>query len=139
MILCLHQKFKSMSVASIVVTEIDMKEGQLAISEMILIIMLNHISLKTQKIYFLNYYYQTLNEQQQLQSIAHQTKQILRRFLIKSCLKQKYIKLKLTLLVTSTYICGKMVIMFSKNTICFDVIQSRMMLKTTLISAQCLA
>ena len=36
-------------------------------------------------------------------------------------------------------ICGRMVIMFSKNTICFHVIQSRMMLKITLISAQCLA
>ena len=64
---------------SSVVTEIDMEEGQLAISEMILVIMLNHISLKTYKTYFLNYCYQTLKQQQQVQSITHQTKQILWR------------------------------------------------------------
>ena len=59
--------------ASFVVTETDIEEGWLAISEMILVIMLNHIPLKTQKTYFWNHYQQILNQQQQVQSIAHQT------------------------------------------------------------------
>ena len=44
---CLHQKVKSMSMTAVVVKEIDMEEDWLSISEMILVIMLNHISLKT--------------------------------------------------------------------------------------------
>ena len=45
-----------MSMTSFAVTEIEMEEDQLAISEMILVRMLNHISLNTQKTYFLNYF-----------------------------------------------------------------------------------
>ena len=57
MIPCLHQKFKSMCMTFFVVTETDMQTwtgggGQLAISEMILVILLNHISLKNQKTFF---------------------------------------------------------------------------------------
>ena len=143
MIPCLHQKFKSMCMNFFVVTETDNQTwrgggGQLAISEMILVIMLNHISLKNQKTFFelllpntkpiVGTIYRPPNETNFMEILNENVS-------------------KVNTNNVETYIPGIVNInlwqnghqVFQKYNLLSCHSAPRMMLKTTLISAQCLA
>ena len=59
------------------------------------------------------------------------------RFFIKTCLKKTQMTMKHKFLMTSTLICDKMDVIYSKNTIYLCATQLQMMLNTTSYFVQC--